>query len=221
MKLKATIIGIAVLTLGFMSRASEVEVEVRYIQFDRADIQAASRIGDLSVESLLRLYRAGKGDLLVSPTVRTRFGKEATTKSVVECIYPTQFVVTPITGGSPNTNKVPGSVGAVAKPSGFQTREVGAILQVMPELASDGQTINISLSSQFIFKPEWKDYGSEYTSSDGRTNKLPMPQPMFPSVAINSSLSVPTNAPVLISGGTPSPDGNKLIYVILQARILK
>jgi general secretion pathway protein D len=144
------------------------------------------------------LQQKGNADLLSAPKVTTKSGSEATIKVVREFIYPTEFTVTPITGtGAGGVNTI---VGGVVEPGGFQTREVGVILSVLPEVSSDGQMIDLTMTPQVVDEPDWENYGSEYIAPDGSTQRLPMRQPIFKARTVSTSLSIYNGSTVVLGG---------------------
>lgn len=143
------------------------------------------------------LERQGNTDLLSAPKVTTQSGAEATIKVVTEYIYPTDFNVTPITGTDSFGNSV--VVGGVVEPSGFQTREVGVILQVLPEVSAEG-LINLTMSPEVVSEPIWRNYGSVYTAPDGSQQQLTMEQPFFHTRTVSTSISIYNNATVVMGG---------------------
>lgn len=144
------------------------------------------------------LEQRGYADLLSAPKVTTQAGQEATIKVVTEYIYPTDFEVTPVTGTSPTGAST--IRGGVVEPSGFETREVGVILSVLPDVSPEGRMINLTMTPEVVSEPEWKDYGSVYTDDDGNENRLSMQQPFFHSRAISTSISIYNGATVVMGG---------------------
>lgn len=152
------------------------------------------------------LDQSGHADLLSAPKVTTRAGNEATIKVVTEYIYPTEFQVSGISGATTTVGGGvnPNTVGAVVEPGNFETREVGVILTVMPEVSPEGQLINLTMSPQVVSEPEWKNYGSKYTTFDPNGNpvvqELNMPQPFFHTREVVTSISIYNGATVVMGG---------------------
>ena len=144
------------------------------------------------------LEQKGNADLLSAPKVTTQSGQEATIKVVTEYIYPTEFTVTPITGAG--LNGIATIVGGVVEPGGFETREVGIILKVTPEVSTEGQMINLTMSPEVVTDPIWKDYGSTYTAPDGSQQVLNMQQPFFHTRSVVTSISIYNGATVVMGG---------------------
>ena len=144
------------------------------------------------------LDQKGSTDLLSAPKVLTQSGAEATIKVVTEYIYPTDFEVTPnqVTGLNGQTFVNGGTV----EPSEFETREVGVILTVLPEVSPEGQMINLTMTPQVVSDPTWKNYGSTYTDQNGNTQQLNMEQPFFFTRSISTSIAIYNNATVVMGG---------------------
>ena len=145
------------------------------------------------------LEQRGYADLLSAPKVTTQAGTEATIKVVTEYVYPTDFEVTPITGtsGVAGTSTI---VGGVVEPSGFETREVGVILSVLPDVSPEGRMINLTMTPEVVTEPEWKDYGSVYTDAEGNEQRLSMEQPFFHTRSLSTSISIYNGATVVMGG---------------------
>jgi general secretion pathway protein D len=144
------------------------------------------------------MEQKGNADLLSAPKVTTQAGEEATIKVVTEYIYPTDFDVTPITGTDANGNSI--IVGGVVEPSGFETREVGVILAVVPDVQQEGAMIALTLAPEVVSEPEWRDYGSTYTAADGTTQTLPMEQPFFHTRMVSTKIIIYNGATVVMGG---------------------
>jgi len=79
----------------------QIEVEVQFVEFELADIDAIAKQGRIATDKLNALRQKGKSRLLYAPRAVTQSGSEATVKGVREVIYPTTFLVWP---GGTNTN---------------------------------------------------------------------------------------------------------------------
>jgi general secretion pathway protein D len=157
------------------------------------------------------LRQRKNADLLSAPKVTTQSGLEATIKVVTEYIYPTEFTVEPIQGSSQNnfggSTSIP--VGATVEPGAFETREVGVLLTVLPEVSQEGQMIRLTLAPEVVGEPTWRNYGSTYQNfeidpatqnSTIINNQLPMEQPFFPVRAVQTTISIYNGATVLMGG---------------------
>ena len=145
------------------------------------------------------LSQKGNTDLLSAPKVTTQSGSEATMKVVTEYIYPTEFTVSGIAGATDGATTA-GLVGAVVEPSGFETREVGVVLSVVPEVSPEGQMINLTMTPEVVTEPVWKNYGSTYTDEAGNVQQLNMEQPFFFTRSVSTSISIYNGATVVMGG---------------------
>ena len=142
-------------------------------------------------------------------------------KVVTEYIYPTEFEVqiseTGTSSGSSGTSGSSGEPLAMVEPQNFEMREVGVILQVVPEVSAEGQMINLMLNPQVVSEPVWKNYGTKIPQNLVRsirdqitgflTNEsyveytdLPMEQPFFHVRSVQTQLSVYNGATVVMGG---------------------
>ncbi len=168
--------------------------------------------GLLSVSSILTnpelgvivhaLEQNGNADLLSAPKVTSRVGTEASIRVVTEYIYPTEFTMTTPPQAASTTIGGAASLPQplVAIPANFVTREVGVILQVMPELSADGNVINLTMTPQVIREPTWYQYGATIPDGLGGSYQVNMPQPFFHTRSITTQISIYDGATVVMGG---------------------
>ncbi len=179
-------------------------------------------IGNADVSMILHmLSQRSDSDLLSAPKVVTKSGQEAVMKVVTEYIYPTEFQVTMSQQGNTGSGIGGGGSGdplAIVEPQNFEMREVGVILQVVPEVSAEGQMINLLLNPQVVSEPVWKNYGTKIpkivpqsifdpitglffqTSDNVEYTELPMEQPFFPVRSVSTQLSIYNGATVVMGG---------------------
>ena len=145
-------------------------------------------------------------------------------KVVTEYIYPTEFEVTGLQSGGSGNNSTSTTTGAVVEPQNFEMREVGVILQVVPEVSAEGQMINLMLNPQVVSEPVWKNYGAKIPIQKQSTPlsitgaisdaalasllapqppeymELPMEQPFFHVRSVSTQLSIYNGATVVMGG---------------------
>ncbi|HTS18388.1 MAG TPA: hypothetical protein VMP11_12505 [Verrucomicrobiae bacterium] len=142
-------------------------------------------------------------DTLSAPKVTTVSGQQAQIRSVQEFIYPTSWAQPTATSAGGGVN----GGGAVAVtpsiPSAFQTREVGVLLNVTPEVGADGYTINLTLApevSQFL---GFINYGSPIGLSAGNnvvTTFNDIKEPLFASENLTTSVVIWDGQTVVLGG---------------------
>jgi type II secretory pathway component GspD/PulD (secretin) len=197
---------------------TQVEIEVHFVQFDLTDIEELAKQGIINTSSLKELWDKGKGRLLFAPKVVTEAGEEATVKGVTEYIYPTEFKVTPIM--SSTTSAYPVVLGAVAEPGSFETREVGIIMSVLPDVSIERNLICLIMTPEVVDEPAWKDYGARYKDSSDSEQHLPMEQPFFHTHMVSTSVSMKNGATVMLGGGMAGRDPSKVVYAFVTARLV-
>jgi len=147
------------------------------------------------------MQQQGHSDLLSAPKITTQSGQQATIKVVTEYIYPTEYTLIEARGsGGQNAGIAPPAV----EPGSFETREVGVILDVLPEVSPDGQMINLTLSPEVVTEPIWRDYGYDYFLGNMGggvvTTHLRMEQPFFHSRSLQTNLLIYNGATVVMGG---------------------
>ena len=185
-------------------------------------------LGNADLSMILHmLSQRSDTDLLYAPKVVTKSGQEAIMKVVTEYIYPTEYEVQisqqSTSGGSGSSGGTADPL-AIVEPQNFEMREVGMILQVVPEVSSEGQMINLMLNPQVVSEPIWKNYGTRVPKTTYRAPtmaeradmlasgifsaqiaetsyiELPMEQPFFHVRSVQTQLSVYNGATVVMGG---------------------
>ncbi|MGA0332347.1 MAG: hypothetical protein ACO3NW_00145 [Kiritimatiellia bacterium] len=148
------------------------------------------------------LDQKGNSDLLSAPRLTTVHGVNAIIEVVEEIIYPTEFDITEndveftTTGdGEPNFFLPP-----TVEPGGFETRNVGVILNVTPTVNADNYTINLVMMPEIAELVDWLQYGSSIPLGDGTEYLVNIPQPVFASRNITTSMIVWDGHTVVMGG---------------------
>ena len=153
------------------------------------------------------LANKSNADLLSAPKVVAMNGSQATVKTVVEYIYPTEYDVEMLESEDEDGNS--SYSGAVVEPQNFFTREVGVILQVTPRVSADGTRIGLDLTPSVVSEPTWKNYGSTYPVwntnpitgiSEAEYVQLMMEQPFFPVRSLATSVEIYNGSTVVMGG---------------------
>ncbi|MBI1869838.1 MAG: tetratricopeptide repeat protein [Chlamydiae bacterium] len=148
------------------------------------------------------LSQRTKSNVLSSPRVTTVNGQRAQIKVVQEFIYPTQYDVTPATTNSQGSVTTP----PVVSPGNFQTRDIGIVLNVTPNVGADRKTINLTIIPEVSEFVTWLDYGvptQTFLGTDGVTRTLPgypILQPLFASRNVTTSVIVNDTDTVVLGG---------------------
>lgn len=141
------------------------------------------------------LSQKGHADLLSAPKVTCRSGVNAQIQVVREIIYPTEFEVsqpTIIEGGIATPPTV--------TPGSFETREVGVLLNVTPTVAQDGYTIDLVMQPEVSELADWIQYGSSITMANGAVYTYNIPQPVFASRNVSTTIVIWDGETVVMGG---------------------
>lgn len=144
------------------------------------------------------LEQSGNANLLSAPKVLTQAGEEASIKVVREFIYPTEFQTDVIQSQVPGGGTVP--VGSTVTPQSFETREVGVILTVLPEVSPEGHLITLTMTPQVVSGPDFIDYGSSTTLPDGTVNTTSFQQPIFFTREVTTRVIIYDGSTVVMGG---------------------
>jgi len=212
-----TNIDIALRILRLLTPHTQLEIELQFLAFDKADIEAMRRQkGRVEQTDLLTLRRSGRGSLLSAPKTATVSGSETTVKGVREYIYPTQFADKPVP-------QIPGQQRSechVMGQAAFETREVGTIFTVLPEVNPYTGVISLTLAPDVVWEPEWTDYGEGVRKIDGKKAHAPCEQPFFNTWSLMTTVNTESGALVLI-GRAPHPkDETKEVFLFCRATLL-
>ena len=204
------------LMLELNTMPKQVEIEAQFVRFERTNLVHLAP-GPANPKMLIGLWTNGCGRVLAAPRLITRSGSEASVRGVTEVIYPTTFNTNGV--GCAPTNAVPAVSEDVSAPCDFQTREVGSIFTVLPEVAPDGNLIHLTLAPSFVDSPTWRDYGYDVPAGAAGVRHVPAEQPFFHTFTYTSQISMADGATVLAGGGVPTQDGQGLVYCFLTVRL--
>jgi Flp pilus assembly secretin CpaC len=193
---------------------TQVEIDVSFVAFElKAVEEIARKSGSTAVsgEAIKALWREGKGRLVGTSKVLTRSGVNTQSKGVDEVIYPTEFM------DHLETNGVATAPDPV--PGGFETREIGIILNATPTVGPDGYTIDLVFVPEFCELLFHDDVGFEKTLPDGKKTSLQLHQPRFHSRNLTTSV-VMWDGETLVAGAVPNSGVTEITYVFVTARVL-
>lgn len=191
----------------------QVEIEYRALEFKLADVEElARREPCVSAESLLRTWKAGKGRLVGIAKVVSQPGVEATAKDAIEHSYPT--------GVAAFTNAVETNVVTVV-PDQFETREIGIILTVLPEVSANRKTVTLTLAPEIVELEELppdEAGGTRKMSSDGVVQTLRMPE--FHRQCVSTTVRLNDGGTVVLGGGGSAGVEGLVTYHFVTARLI-
>ena len=118
-------------------------------------------------ELLMRGFDQKKGaDVMVRPEVITRSGQNAEIASIQEFTYPTEFEPPEI----PNSVGSGQSVVTPATPTSFEVKNLGVMLEVLPEVSADRQFIEVAVKPTIREFEGFVNYGTPIVGSSTSTS---------------------------------------------------
>lgn len=194
----------------------QIQIDATFVDFSRKEIETLARTGNRAAPdtaALLKLWKSGQGTLLHTLKLITRSGVNAQVQSVSEVIYPTEFRMPAVSNFTDNM------VSPLPVPDLFETREVGAILNVTSTVGPDKRTIEIVMAPEITAPPEWQTLSVSGTDAQGKETHLSIPEPVFHSRNITTSIVVRDGETVVL-GGMENPNGNGVTYIFLSATLI-
>lgn len=201
--------GLANLSLGEEAKkpaeTAMISVELRMVRMPRETsndlFKPELTLGRVTVvkhevlAKLRELEDKKKATVLCQPKLTTVSGNTAQVKAVEEMRFPTHYQPFPLNPSS--TNVPPGAVigpNVLVLPGGFETREVGTLLNATAVIEPDGKTINITLVPEI-----------STAVRPGKPVEVPFPggkviveQPRFRSTQITTTVQMESGTTILL-----------------------
>jgi len=216
MKKLASLIVLVVNLAWANENTYQIEIQCEFVAIEKATLDRFANTNPNEMVDLLSVakFRAeGHVALLHSPRLLTPAGMEASVKSVEEVIYPTDFSVDLI------TNLV-GKTAAVVRQADFETREVGLIFTVLPEVDINLRDIRVVVQAEIVDPPTWKTYAAKYVDSTGVERAVDLQQPFFRTCRVNTSVTLKNGQTVIAGGGMTDAEGKTSTFLLLTARLV-
>lgn len=196
--------------------AMQVQLDALFVDFSHREIKKLAR-ANLSPfprsEDILQLWKNGKGTLIHALKLVTQSGVNAQIQAVSEHIYATEFTTPSTSHAAENTTS------PLPIPGTFDTREAGAIFNVTPTVNRENHTIQVVLAPELTSEPDWQTLSVTGTDAQGREIHLSVPQPVFHSRNITTSILM-TDQSTLVLGGMENPKSDGVTYLLLTATLL-
>ena len=172
--------------------------------------------------------KSGKAKLIHESVVVARSGEKATTESVCEMIYPTEYeppgpgYVPPKTGDiNQHFPYVPSIRPAGSTSTAFETRNVGETLEIEPEILENGKIIDLRLAPERVM---FNRYVTYLTHKD-QWGTADIFFPEFHTQRVNTAITLLNKETRFIATYTPlgknhKPDPSRKILVFVKATII-
>lgn len=173
------------------------------ISFTVAEIDKLDRKYPTGIpqHELVTLWTAGSGKTISSQSVVTIAGVNCIIECVDEILYPTEMDADPKKPSHPDAPVIYG---------GFETREIGSILNVTPTVSADHETIYL------VLLPEVADLKQKAAN---QTTPLQNLTPTFSSLNLTTSIKLKNGSTHVVSR-TNSRDPNQHLVQLISARLV-
>ena len=189
---------------------SKIALESTIIAFKEEDVDKLNMGVGVSKKTLFELRQKGRSKLISTAYGVTPGGQEVVVKSIREIMYPNEQLMGVDTNKSCNLRMV--------APDTFNTREIGTILQAVPEADEAGKLISVTRKSEWITLNGWEKHEVVTGNKDG-LKKFSVRMPIFDSSTIETQLRITSGDTVLLGGGKGvEPDW--IYYHFLKAETL-
>jgi len=210
----------------------QIRIQVEYIEMSLQEM--STLMGDASAtksDTILRqrvgaLMKAGKAQLIENQMLVARSGEKATTESVREFIYPTEYEP----AETPSTVKIEKSAEATAPlkdlatgptPTAFETRNLGSTLEIEPTVGDNNTMIDVRLMPELVYHVEntiWSKWKDKRGQSD-------IQMPVFYTLRLNTAATVANGKPCLLGALSPkdqkgNTDTSRKIFIFLKADVV-
>ncbi len=192
----------------------QIEIEATFISLAKPTGDALSIAGTLNVEAIKQACRKGKAKILSAPRVITQSGQEATLKMVKEVSYPTEFEIGSVTNTTSDT------VTTSIVPTSFETREVGTIFSILPEVTPEGTLINITLAPVYVTLDSWAEYEAGLAYENDTGTKVMCRTPVFSKYDTCTSVLMKDGVTLLLSADVAPPDADHYLVLLLRASLV-
>ena len=219
----------------FNDLPKQIRVQVEFIDVSHEQLtelmfgpKASANDNDLR-KQVAQLVKDGHANLVETMLAIAKSGQKATTESIEELIYPTEYEPASMpdqvqfkTKEEADKAKVnPHDLAIGPCPSAWETRNVGSTLEIEPTMSDDLKTIELRFVPEIVYHvgntvwAEWKDqYGNK-----------PVQMPTFYTVRVNTSVVLDVGQYLMVAALSPKnkdgvTDFTRKLMIFVKADIL-
>ena len=193
----------------------QVRIDGLFVEFDRKTVEKIIMSGSgtaPATEALLANWRKGKGRLLQACRLLTRSGVCASAEAVDEIIYPIEYRVSQPPEGA-------AAGGEILYPESFETREVGAQLQIVPTVGPARTLIDLTVTMEVCASRDWQELTATARTPSNDKFQTTVRQPVFTSRNLSTSLLARDGATVVL-GGLTDRESDEVLFLFLTATVV-
>lgn len=180
-------------------------------------------------KQVAQLVKVGKGTIIETLLCTARSGQKATSESIEEFIYPTEYEPATLpdkldgkaaeAAGKTEGNRPDPATGPM--PTAFDTRNVGSTLEIEPTLGTDLKTIDLRFVPEIVYhvgNEIWGEWKGEHGNS-------PVQMPTFYAIRVNTAATL-TDGHYLMTGALSpknkegKPDFSRKLMVFVKADVI-
>jgi hypothetical protein len=180
-------------------------------------------------KQVAQLIKDGKANILETLLCTARSGQKATSESVEEYIYATEYEPAEMVNELNFKNEEAAESAKVTRrdfatgptPTAFETKNLGSTLEIEPTLGEDNKIIDLRFLPEIVYHvgneiwAEWK----------GVHGDSPIQMPKFYKVSVNTSVTLADGKTMLVAAISPkdeegNPDFTRKLMVFVKADVL-
>ncbi len=197
-----------------LSLPRHVRTQVEYIELSLEDMTAlmadptATKNDTILRQRVTKLIKAQKAKIIESQMLIARSGEKATSESIYEYIYPTEYEPAELPNeihihNKDGDTKIPSKeIATGPTPTAFETRNVGSTLEVEPTIGENNHFVDIRLNPEIVYHVEnikWATWKDKHGEAD-------IMMPIFYSLRVTTSATVVSGQPCLLAALSPKND---------------
>lgn len=176
-----------------------------------------------------QLVKEGNASIMETMICIARSGQKATTESVEEVIYPTEYEPAQLPDDSKKEKKenaeqttpVKPAAAIGPTPTAFEPRNCGSMLEIEPTLGSDNKIIDLRLAPEIVYhvgNRVWAEWKGEHGNS-------PIQMPTFYVLRFSTAVTLADGQPMFVAALSPKTkegavDYSRKLMVFVRADVI-
>lgn len=220
---------------GFVRSAAlpkMIRVQVEFIELKHVMLTELMSDEKIKNDTVLRaklaeLIKKGEAKVMETQMVMARSGQKAVTESIEEYIYPTEYepaeIPSEVTVNTDGEEKKVNlrDLATGPTPTAFETRNLGATLEVEPTLAPNNSIIDLRFAPeivQHVRNEVWADWEGEHGRSD-------IQMPIIYSMRVSAGVVVEDGKYLMVAAVSPKgkdgyPDFDQKVMLFVKCDVL-
>jgi hypothetical protein len=204
----------------------QLSIFVEFIRLDHAELSTLMRLHSPARDktalrrTLQSMIEDGRADLIETIWMRAAGdGDRRTVKSCTELIYPTEGDPPEVPEQLSLNGVAPADFHGTSQSStAFETRDVGARLEIYPMLGPKGEWIDLGFTLEYHEEPLILHHQSEDDADSEIKNRW---MPIFRAFYVTTSLALKDGSWAIVGIHTPRGDDSKRVVALIRASVLK